>query len=129
MGILSDLFHKIFPASHPANETDPASAQPSTAPGNAAPVASEATHPPVDIDAVLTELQSRNPQRLNWKTSIVDLMKLVGIDSSLENRKALAKELGYTGDTNDSAAMNIWLHRQVMQRMAANGGKLPAGLV
>jgi len=128
MGILSDLFHKVFPASHPANQTDPAAAQPSAAPGNAAPMASEASHPPVDIDAVLSEMQSRNPQHLNWKTSIVDLMKLVGLDSSLASRKQLAQELHYTGNTDDSAAMNIWLHQQVMQKMAANGGKLPAGL-
>ena len=128
MGILSDLFHKIFPATHPANQSDPAVAQPSIAPGSAAPVASEATHPPVDIDAVLTEMQSKNPQHLNWKTSIVDLMKLVGIDSSLQNRTALAKELRYTGDTNDSAAINVWLHQQVVQRMRDNGGQLPPGL-
>ena len=78
MGILSDLFHKVFPASHPANQSDPATAQPQAAPGNAASVASEASRPPVDIDAVLTQMQRTNPQKLNWKTSIVDLMKLVG---------------------------------------------------
>ena len=128
MGILSDLFHKVFPASHPANQTDPAIAQPEAAPGNAAPVSSEASRPPVDIEAVLTQMQGTNPQKLNWKTSIVDLMKLVGLDSSLANRKQLAQELHYTGDTNDSAAMNIWLHHQVMQKMAANGGTLPADL-
>lgn len=128
MGILSDLFHKVFPPSHPANQTDPAAAQPSAAPGSAAPVSSEASNPPVDIDAVLSEMQSKNPQQLNWKTSIVDLMKLVGLDSSLAARKQLAQELHYTGNTDDSATMNVWLHQQVMQKMAANGGKLPAGL-
>ncbi len=128
MGILSDLFHKVFPTSHPANQSDPASAQPSAAPGSAAPVASEASRPPVDIEAVLAEMQSRNPQQLNWKTSIVDLMKLVGMDSSLASRKQLAQELHFTGDTNDSASMNVWLHRQVMQKIADNGGKLPPGL-
>ena len=128
MGILSDLFHKVFPSSHPANQTDPAAAQPSAAPGSAAPVASEATNPPVDIEAVLAEMQSKNPQQLNWKTSIVDLMKLVGLDSSLASRKQLAQELHYSGNTDDSATMNVWLHQQVMQKMAANGGKLPAGL-
>ena len=61
----------------------------------------------------------------NWKQSIVDLMKLLDLDSSLNARKELAKELGYTGDTNDSASMNIWLHKQVMAKLAANGGKLP----
>ncbi len=128
MGILSDLFHKVFPASHPANQVDPAAPQPSAAPGSAAPMASEASHPPVDIDAVLSEMQSKNPQHLNWKTSIVDLMKLVGLDSSLASRKQLAQELHYTGDTNDSASMNVWLHRQVMNKVAANGGKVPADL-
>lgn len=128
MGVLSDLFHRIFPASHPANGTDPALARSTAPPGSAAPVASDATHPPIDIGAVLMEMQGRNPQHLNWKTSIVDLMKLVGIDSSLQNRIRLANELRYTGDTNDSAAMNVWLHRQVVQRMKDNGGTLPAGL-
>ncbi len=78
---------------------------------------------------VMTSLEARpGAQGLNWRTSIVDLMKLVGIDSSLENRKSLAQELGYTGDMNDSASMNIWLHRQVMRELAANGGRVPAEL-
>jgi hypothetical protein len=64
-------------------------------------------------------------EKLAWRTSIVDLMKALDIDSSLGARKELAKELGYTGDTNDSASMNIWLHKQVMAKLAANGGKLP----
>ena len=84
---------------------------------------------PVDVDAVLSELAEKNPQKLNWKTSIVDLMKLLGIDSSLENRKELARELGYTADLNDSASMNIWLHKRVMQELEKNGGKVPASLV
>jgi hypothetical protein len=87
-----------------------------------------ATAAPVDIEAVLTQLQSKNAQELNWRTSIVDLMKLVGLDSSLENRKELARELGYKADTSDSAAMNIWLHKRVMQELAANGGKVPREL-
>jgi hypothetical protein len=65
---------------------------------------------------------------LNWRTSIVDLMKLVGLDSSLQNRQKLAAELGYSGDRNDSAAMNIWLHKAVMRKLAENGGKVPATL-
>jgi hypothetical protein len=68
-------------------------------------------------------------QKLNWRTSIVDLMKLVGMESSLQERKDLASELGYTGDKADSASMNIWLHKEVMRRMAANGGKVPANLL
>jgi hypothetical protein len=82
----------------------------------------------VDVEAVLNQLNAKSQQKLNWQTSIVDLMKLVGMDSSLQHRKELAAELGYTGDTNDSAAMNIWLHKAVMQKLAANGGKVPANL-
>jgi hypothetical protein len=82
----------------------------------------------VDMTHVLDQRAASAGQPLNWRTSIVDLMKLLGIDSSLENRKALAHELGYTGDTGDSAAMNIWLHREVMRQLAANGGNVPAGL-
>lgn len=84
---------------------------------------------PVDVEQVLSDLARKNPQKLNWRTSIVDLMKLLEIDSSLENRKELAGELGYTGDMNDSAAMNIWLHKRVMQELEKNGGKVPASLV
>jgi hypothetical protein len=82
----------------------------------------------VDMTQILDQRAASAGQPLNWRTSIVDLMKLLGIDSSLENRKALAHELGYTGDTGDSAAMNIWLHREVMRQLAANGGNVPAGL-
>ena len=82
----------------------------------------------VDVEAVLTEMASKNPQKLNWQTSIVDLMKLLDLDSSLANRKELAGELGYTGSTDDSATMNIWLQKQVMQKLAENGGKVPESL-
>jgi hypothetical protein len=82
----------------------------------------------VDVEAVLTRLSASNPQPLNWQTSIVDLMKLLSLDSSFENRKELANELGYTGDTNDSASMNVWLHKQVMRKLAENGGRVPQSL-
>jgi hypothetical protein len=82
----------------------------------------------VDVEAVLTKLASENKEKLDWRRSIVDLMKLLNLDSGLGARKELAKELGYTGDMNDSASMNIWLHKQVMQKLAANGGKVPADL-
>jgi hypothetical protein len=82
----------------------------------------------VDVEAHLDSLAAKSDQKLNWRSSIVDLMKLLDIDSSLQNRKELARELGYTGDTGDSAAMNIWLHKQVMTRVVANGGKVPANL-
>jgi hypothetical protein len=83
----------------------------------------------VDIEEVLEEMAAERGERLNWRTSIVDLMKLVGMESSLAERRELADELGYTGDTSDTATMNIWLHKQVMRRMAENGGKVPANLL
>ena len=83
----------------------------------------------VDVEAVLEEMAAKNPQKLNWRTSIVDLMKLVGMDSGLAQRKALAQELGYTGNLQDTATMNIWLHKQVLRKLADNGGKIPAELL
>ena len=79
----------------------------------------------VDVEAVLTKLAAESKEKLDWRKSIVDLMKLLKLDSSFSARKELAKELGYSGDTNDSASMNIWLHKQVMQKLAENGGKVP----
>ena len=102
-------------------------AAPSTAPGGAAPPGG-APMSNVDVEAVLTKLAAENKEKLDWRKSIVDLMKLLKLDSGLGARKELAKELGYTGDTNDSASMNIWLHKQVMQKLAANGGQVPADL-
>ena len=83
----------------------------------------------VDVEQVLTQIarEKGNPD-LNYKTSIVDLMKLLGMDSSLENRKELATELGYTGEKDGSAEMNIWLQKQVMRQLAEHGGKVPANL-
>jgi hypothetical protein len=94
-----------------------------TAPAGAPPMAQ------VDVEAVLSGLAAKNKEKLDWRKSIVDLMKLLNLDSSFAARKELAKELGYTGDTGDSASMNIWLHKQVMTKLAANGGKVPADLV
>ena len=88
--------------------------------GSAAPAAAT-----VDVAPILDKAVAAKGEKLAWRTSIVDLMKALDIDSSLGARKDLAKELGYTGDTNDSASMNIWLHKQVMSKLAANGGKLP----
>jgi Domain of unknown function (DUF3597) len=79
----------------------------------------------VDVAPILDKAVAAKHEKLEWRTSIVDLMKALDIDSSLGARKELAKELGYTGDTNDSASMNVWLHKQVMAKLAANGGKLP----
>ena len=136
MGILSNIFGKIFPSSHPANApaapgtttapATPTASVPASAPATApAPVAPMAE---VDVESMLNAMAQKAPEKLNWRTSIVDLMKLLGLDSSLTARKELAQELHYSGDTNDSAAMNIWLHRQVMTKIAANGGKVPADL-
>jgi len=82
----------------------------------------------VDVEAVLTKRASQNKEKLDWRRSIVDLMKLLKLDSSLAARKGLAKELHYTGDTNNSAAMNVWLHKQVMIKLAENGGRVPEDL-
>ncbi len=82
----------------------------------------------VDGESNLDHMAQENSEKLNWRTSIVDLMKLLGLDSSLSARKQLAQELNYSGDTNDSATMNMWLHKQVMNKAAANAGKVPADL-
>jgi hypothetical protein len=79
----------------------------------------------VDVAPILDKAVAAKHEKLEWRTSIVDLMKALDIDSSFAARKELAKELGYSGDTNDSASMNVWLHKQVMAKLAANGGKLP----
>jgi hypothetical protein len=142
MGILGDIFHKIFPGHHPANTQAPAGGTAAPAPsapqaapapqaqapagGAAAPAAPAAQQ--VDVEQVLTNMQAQSGQQLNWRTSIVDLLKLLNLDSSLQARKELAAELHYSGDTSDSASMNIWLHKQVMNKLAQNGGKVPADL-
>lgn len=123
MGILSTIFSKIFPSSHAA----PTPAAPA-APGAAPAAAPAAPIQQVDVEAILNGMAQKNAQKLNWSTSIVDLMKLLDMDSSLTARKTLAQELKYSGDTNDSAAMNIWLHKQVMIKLAENGGKVPDAL-
>lgn len=135
MGILSNIFSKIFPSSHAANapaptagNTPPTAPAPSSAPAGASPGPATAAMPQVDVEQMLDGMAQKSTERLNWRTSIVDLMKLLGLDSSLQSRKELAQELHYTGDSNDSASMNVWLHRQVMNKVAANGGKVPADL-
>jgi hypothetical protein len=116
-------------SSVPPPQAAPATPRATATQGIPASPASAKWEQTVDVDEVLSDLAARNSQKLNWKTSIVDLMKLLGIDSSLENRRELARELGYSGDTNDSAAMNVWLHKRVMQELEKNGGKVPASLV
>ena len=123
MSIFSSILAKIFPSAHAANApAAPAAADPA-APAVAAPPAAISV---VDVDAHLDALPGAD--KLNWRTSIVDLLKLLNLDSSLDSRKQLAQELSYGTDTSDSAKMNIWLHRQVMTKIAANGGKVPAEL-
>ena len=102
-------------------------ATPGPAAGGATPPAS-APMSNVDVEAVLTKLASENKEKLDWRRSIVDLMKLLNLDSGLGARKELAKELHFAGDANDSAKMNVWLHKQVMRKLAENGGKVPDDL-
>jgi hypothetical protein len=97
--------------------------------GNSTASAPSSTGSSVDVNAVLNEMASKNSEKLDWRKSIVDLMKLVGMDSSLSSRKQLADELGYSGDKNDSAKMNVWLHKQVLRKLSENGGKVPQDLL
>ena len=151
MGMFNDLMQKIFHASAKA-EAPPDAAKPGVAPESrvaaaarqGVPVAIAVPNAPnapgkgpaataaagsVDIGATLDKLAASNREKLDWKHSIVDLMKLVGMDSSLTARKALATDLRYSGDMNDSAAMNMWLHKEVMKKLADNGGKVPQELL
>jgi Domain of unknown function (DUF3597) len=127
MGAIFGSHASATPASGGAAMGGSASASgASTASSSAGPsAASTAPAQTVDVAAIVDKAAAATGEKLEWRTSIVDLMKALNIDSSLTARKELAKELGYTGDTNDSASMNIWLHKQVMAKLAANGGKLP----
>ena len=133
MSMFGNLMAKVFGPKHPATAT--ASAEAPATPSGSAGAATASTSPtpatpaePIDVGAVLDDMAAKNPEKLDWKRSIVDLMKLVGMDSSLSARKELAQELHYTGSMDDSATMNIWLHKQVMTKFAENGGKIPEGL-
>ncbi|HUL87397.1 MAG TPA: DUF3597 domain-containing protein [Pseudolabrys sp.] len=121
MSIFGSIMGAIF-----GHGSAQANASPTLAPG-----ATPTSAPPaqtVDVAAIVDKAAAATGEKLAWRTSIVDLMKALGLDSSLTARKQLAKELNYTGDTNDSATMNVWLHKQVMAKLAANGGKLPADI-
>src|SRR6478609_463761 len=118
--IMSAIFGGSSATAAPAPGTAPAGG--GTATATAAPISQ------VDVEAVLTKMAAANKEKLDWRKSIVDLMKLLNLDSSLSARKELAKELHYTGDMGNSAAMNIWLHKQVMIKLAENGGKVPDAL-
>ena len=134
MSIFGDILSKIFSHATPGTAaastagTDPT---PSAQPASASPVAPAGSTPlaAVDVAKVLDELRSKSKERdIDWRRSIVDLMKLLSLDSSLSARRELAKELSYQGDTKDTGSMNVWLHKQVMAKLAANGGKVPDDL-
>ena len=122
MSFFGSIMGKIFGSSN----TTPAAAVSADAAAAPAGDAAAAGAAAVDVEAVLDGMDGSS--NLNWRTSIVDLMKLCGLDSSLAARKELASELDFSGDTNDSASMNIWLHKQVMAKLAENGGKVPDSL-
>ena len=116
MSIFSKIIGAIFGTK--ANAAEPAG-------GPGSPAGGEV----IDVAPILDKAVAAKGEKLEWRTSIVDLMKALDIDSSLAARKELAKELNYTGDTHDTATMNIWLHKQVIAKIAANGGKVPADLL
>ena len=127
------VFGNIMSAIFGHGSAQAAGASPTLAPGapSGTPAATQTSASPtqtVDVVAVVDKAAAATGEKLAWRTSIVDLMKALNLDSSLAARKELAKELKYTGDTNDSATMNVWLHKQVMTKLAANGGKLPADI-
>jgi pectate lyase len=132
MSIFGKIMSAIFGTK--ADAATPGTATAAPAGGGSAPAAGPGTSggspgaapaQTVDVAPILDKAVAAKGEKLEWRTSIVDLMKALDIDSSFSARKELAKELGYTGDSNDSASMNIWLHKQVMTKLAANGGKLP----
>lgn len=130
-GKIKDAIFGKAQAAEPAAPTAPSpigSALDAATSAMAAAAAAPTPISDVDVDATLSAEAAKAGQALNWRTSIVDLMKLLDIDSSLANRKELAQELGYTGELDGSAEMNIWLHKAVMRELAANGGKVPADL-
>ncbi len=136
--ILGGIFHRkdeatptasLSPRPAPAPAPAPTAAPtPSAASPTATAAPSTAAVQSVDVAGILDFKNSVRDEKLNWRTSIVDLMKLLGLESSLAERKALADELGYKGDKSDSASMNIWLHKQVLQKIVDNGGQLPRDL-
>jgi Domain of unknown function (DUF3597) len=139
MSIFGKIMSAIFGHSSSAAAATPASAPAAATPASPAAPSAPAQDPvagpaavqpaapaaPVDVTGIMDNLAGRSSEKLDWRKSIVDLMKLLNLDSSLAARKELAQELSYGGDMNDSASMNIWLHKQVMTKLAENGGKVP----
>ena len=131
MSIFGKIKDAIFGHKAAAPQQPSPNAQAQGAPAGQASATTTAPQPvqAVDVEKTLADISvSKGNPDLNYKTSIVDLMKLLGLDSSLDNRKELATELGYTGAKDGSAEMNIWLHKAVMRQLAANGGKVPASM-
>ena len=142
MGMFGDLMGKIFgkdapppgptpgfATSTPQSQVTQRMQQQNPSPNPSGASATGAAMAEIDVAANLNKMASSNSEKLDWKHSIVDLMKLLGMDSSLSERKELAADLHYTGDTNDSAKMNVWLHKQVMKKLSENGGKVPKELL
>ncbi len=131
MGLFNTLMSKIFSHAPSVASTTQSGAggAPAGQPISGGASTGTAPAPQVDVGATLDALAAKNSEKLDWKHSIVDLMKLVGMDSSLSARKELATDLHYSGDQNDSASMNIWLHKEVMKKLAENGGKVPDSLL
>ena len=125
MSIFGKIMSAIFGTKADAAPAGGGASTPASGGASAGAGSAAAPAKSVDVAPILDKAVAAKKEKLEWRTSIVDLMKALDIDSSLGARKELAKELGYTGDTNDSATMNIWLHKQVMVKLAANGGKLP----
>jgi len=141
MSIFSKIKNAIFGSPAAAAETPApapaatgaaptaATSSPAPAAASTAPAASPSTSAPVDVAPILDAAVKKSGQKLDWRHSIVDLMKALGMDATLSERKELAAELGYTGDTGDSAKMNMWLHKALMKKLSENGGKVPADLL
>ena len=133
MSIFGNIWSKITghaqAASGTAGSPIPSAAATSAPVWDVTASSSSTAQAPVDVEAIMTDLETKSGHKSNWRESIVDMMSLLGMDNSLTERKALATELGYTGDMHDSASMNIWLHKRVMKEMAANGGKVPANML
>lgn len=118
-GMIKDAIWGKQPEAAAAAPSPKAAAPAAAAPAPVAAAAPTAPKAPTDVNAILTQKAAEKGQPLNWQTSIVDLMKLLDLDPSRENRTQLAKELGYDGDTEDSATMNVWLHKHVMANLAS----------
>jgi uncharacterized protein with von Willebrand factor type A (vWA) domain len=140
MSVFGSIVSAIFGSKHAANVAPSAGATPGSSAGASAPSGSAASSgaaagtaatKPIsreDVEAILKRLHDDQKEDFDWRKSIVDLMKLLKLDSSLSARKQLAQELGYSGTLDGSAEMNLWLHRQVMTKLAESGGKVPDSL-